>query len=751
MKINKILLSALTVLLIGAAVAGCGGGGDGKETSDSHTAGTDTAAETENADELKPVEGDSFVLNTKSASLTLNVTEKGVSIASLKTSGGTEYITEPCALMLPDTEDVYDYSGAYEFVGERGSEGYAFKYLSGRTEYMAFVVSNKDYGGPFEVFGILKNKSASNIGVMSGRYFDLDVKFAAAPTSYVFRKESGEAEGWTIYNGTRYEGSGIYTKVLSDKASASAEYSTNQDWNCGGDISMMYLDAGTNGMYIAHEWSSGSINARGMSNNGVGIDVRLGQGSFETKLSPEQTMLYPSVYVGAYDGDLDIGSNLYKRWFFNCKAPENLSQNPMEPFVQMDMQIGNDVSDYGIQAIKWDYGWWSNKSVGSWKNEEGSIYVKDPNYLNVIGAGPTTSIDKVMSRLKKFVNNTRDIAEKKGNYPVSMTVYFLLKDTQIFNDPDVPTSVGKYAHPEWFSDRIVTTCPSADLGNEECVAFYQKYMENFFSTFGIQTWRSDFEPICRSSDKSNRHYANGSDVQYWCTVGFGELVDYLIENVEGFRYESCSSGGSMKDIFTMTKATVINTEDTADYMSAHMAFYDSSYCIHPAQLQLPVNALTYIPGSQYYTGTADYMYGLRCQLTGAPMLSNWAGTNYMYKETDAWKTVIAVDYNTKMKPLIREGDLYHVLGRPDGVNWDGLEYILPDGEKGMLMVWKPEGAEDSKTVVLRGLDENATYKVEFTDHTDANCSVSGKELMEKGITLTFTGGVASDVIYLTKI
>ncbi len=329
------------------------------------------------------------------------------------------------------------------------------------------------------------------------------------------------------------------------------------------------------------------------------------------------------------------------------------------------------------------------------------------------------------------------------------TRLILLKDTGLDRD-DVPTSK---RHPEWFSNRVVTIGQSADLGNEDAVKFFQKYLSDFFKSTGVTTWRSDFEPICRSSDKANRHSANGSDVQYWATVGFGELVDYLINNVEGFRYESCSSGGAMKDMFTMTKASVINCNDSADYMSQHLCFYDTSYAIHPAQIQLPVDTLTYHYQEKYkdyYTAPADYMYGLRSQITGAIMLSN-GPSSPDNDERAHWTETIANDYEINLKPLIRNGDLYHILPRPDGKHWDGLEYVdLTSKNKiAAVMLWKPTGAPNTQTVKLRGLSPEANYKLTFTDHTSQNSIKTGKELMESGLTVTFTESVASDIIYLT--
>ena len=862
-------------------------------------------------------EKNEFTLSTKNATLKLKASDRGISVTSLKTKKNS-YVTSSQLVSLPDVGKALTYTGAKAYTGEKGTGGFVFTYSAKGVKYDLYVVSNSSYSGPFEFYGILSNTGNSGVTVRNGSYFDLGVKFAEAPTATTFRKESGVAEGWKIYNGVYYSGSGIYTTELgktgqagsstekcvkinrspytaiffwtgikdtdthtitfyakgtkgekflygyeaahatidgqwqpavrydvdgsytfqkdnewepvtlnlksanqagTDKngkvwntdhqnngfplyiytttaegnpfwidevtingaatqsfngsspadgspfgswvpggnqasveldangysgggsstgyGKAVASYTTNQDWNAGGDISMMYIDTGSQGLYFAQDWSNGKLTAQGGKSNTVALNAMLGTGSFTTSVPAGGSMLLPSVYVGVYDGDIETGSNLYKRWFFNVKAPDNMVSDPNEPLTQQDMQIGNDVSKYGIQSIKWDYGWWTDRAVGSWKAYEGLLDVRSTVYMNAIG-GKT---------LKEFVDDTNS----KG---VKLAMYILLKDTQL-DEAGVPTSVGSNGHPEWFSDRVVTVCPSADLGNAECVAFYQKYMYDFFSKNGVTTWRSDFEPICRSSNKSNRHAANGTDVQYWCTVGFGELVDYLTDNIKGFRYESCSSGGSMKDLFTMTKASVINCADSADYMSLHMSFYDSSYCIHPAQLQLPINSLTYCNGSDYYTGSADFMYGLRCQMTGAVMLSNWVGTNsgQARGETRQWMTTIKVDYNEKLKPLIRNGDMYHILGRPDGRHWDGIEYVDLSAKdiKGAIMLWKPAAApSNSQTVYLRGLNASATYKLSFTDRPDQGCTMTGKQLMEEGLTVIIPEKVGSEIIYITK-
>ncbi|MBO4548439.1 MAG: GH36 C-terminal domain-containing protein, partial [Abditibacteriota bacterium] len=461
----------------------------------------------------------------------------------------------------------------------------------------------------------------------------------------------------------------------------------------------------------------------------------LSDGNMITRLPKGGSMLIPPVYLGVYRGDVDDGSNAFKRWFVREKAPKNMLADPREPLVQQDMQLGYDVAKYGIQLIKMDYGWWSDEKAGpTWRTHEGLLEMHNSDYLKVLS-------DHGCRTLEEYVR-------KAKNAGVGVTMYILLKDTQL-DRKGVPTSVGEYGHPEWFSDVNVTGMGcSADLGNSECVAFYKKYLLDFFKKTGVSTWRSDFEPICRTSPRENRHLAGGNDVQYWATVGFGELVDHLRARLPGFRYESCSSGGSMKDLWTMTRASVINCDDSADYMSLHMSFYDSSYCIHPMQLQIPCNALTYTRGSENYTGTADYLYGLRCQLTGAVMLSNWQGTTD--EDKAYWPYHVKDLYEKRLKPLIRNGDLYHILPRPDGIRWDGLEYFDPDADTGAVMLWKPSDEEGkTKTVRLRGLDPDREYRLDFEDRSGQSFRAKGAGLLEKGLAVTIQEPAGSEIVWIS--
>jgi len=762
---QKQLSLILAALILASTVTSCGTG-TAKETdmTETNTPETDIIEtepiETDPVETVDPWADTETVRNDKTAfalaslttSIGLEIRENQLYVTSLKTESGVEKITSPTAYALPsyyaidngsDQDFGWTYAGYTAYNDGEGGKGYTFLFedKSIAAALKLTVVARPDMAGPFEFFAYLENNSAIDMLCTPCDFFSVAVDGDSVPTTWRFNKEGGTAEGYKHWDGFYAKGTGIYQTLLSEDVTDTAYNTVNQNWNRSGDIPMMYVDYGTNGVYYALEWTNGLLTAKGLSDGGVNLTVCLSESvdCFYTAV-PDGTSLYlPSVYLGAYDGDVDMGSNIFKHWFLRYKAPDNMWEDENEPLTQQDMQIGIDVAKYGIQQIKWDYGWWSDEIVtGSWRTNEGYLEVRNSSYLSVMeSVGAAT--------LAEFVQKAKEVG-------VNVTAYVLLKDTELDME-GVPTSVGEHGHEEWFSNICITGVgDSADLGNEECVEFYKNYLYNFFSTTGVNTWRSDFEPICRQSDQENRHLALEYDTEYWCTVGFRDVVDHLINNIDGFRYESCSSGGSMKDFFTMTKASVINCDDSANFMSLHMSFYDSSYCIHPAQLQLPCNAMSFTPGAQYYYGIGDYDYGFRTILTGGVMLSNWTGTTQ--EDITYWEKYIPNIYNKIMKPLIRYGDLYHILPRPDGIHWDGLEYIDADSEnviKGLVMLWKPTDTEGpQKTVKLRGLESETVYQLTFEDRPQQNCRKTGAELMENGLTVTIEGESGSEMIWISE-
>lgn len=89
-------------------------------------------------------------------------------------------------------------------------------------------------------------------------------------------------------------------------------------------------------------------------------------------------------------------------------------------------------------------------------------------------------------------------------------------------------------------------------------------------------------------------------------------------------------------------------------------------------------------------------------------------------------------YKRALRPLIRSVDLYHVSARPDGVHWDGIEYVSPDGARGVLYAFRGSGDEGAHHFVLHGLRAGHSYRLHFQDQTAPDSSRSAEALLREG-------------------
>ena len=129
------------------------------------------------------------------------------------------------------------------------------------------------------------------------------------------------------------------------------------------------------------------------------------------------------------------------------------------------------------------------------------------------------------------------------------------------------------------------------------------------------------------------------------------------------------------------------------------------------------------------------VYEFRSASLGAPYWHPDApnGGNGGPKWSDAQKLAIkrAVNtYKTKIRPLVRTGNLYHILPRPDDKVWDGFEYFDPVSKKGAIYIFRPNNPQSRQVVKLKGLEPKTSYCLSCEDGSIQPQRASGEDLME---------------------
>jgi len=721
--------------------------------------------------------GPENTLTSVGETITLNVVEDKLYITNLATlETGENKLMDNSELMLPifskkfrddgdknvAVEWKYDTALEYEeMVNGVLTTGvvYKFKELTQNLELRVYILIRPELAGPFEIYMEIDNLNDSEYRI------ELDNGFTSFATKVIdpadtnivrIASESYSAEGAQSNDGVvRYEGEGIYiTNVAETDQKTITSSRKDFQWN-GRHYLAQFIDRTNDGVFIGLGWTTGRVSSRIQNNGSIVTKAYIvdGNGNFSTRIPAGDTFEIPSVYVLPYEGNMDAGSNAFKSWFFDCKTVSILRDSDALPLLQYGGDLGDPVrmQNMGFDSIAWDYGWYT----GYYYSSSGPHFAEGAWTLLADGIDAPGETFKSISEYGALLDELG----------LNFTTYLLLHENLDLNHE--PTEeYGEFnsiTHPEWFASQVHPTARLADLGNVDCVAYLKEKLENFFKICNVDQWRTDFEPIAVYSDKENRHDANGSDVAYWCTVGFTEIIQHLYDTVEGFKFESCNSGGGNKDLYIAELATFFNCDDSANYLSMRTSFYDSSYLIHPAQLEMPIQPHVWDPqfyeynfpkveepvveeGDAYDFQDAMLKMGFRTGLHGFPQWATVPDYTYYY---DIYTHL----YKEKVKPLVREAELYHILPRPDGINWDGIMYADPDTEreiKGLVFLYKPSiHTTDTYNVVFDGLYEDTLYQLTFEDRPEQNCTATGASLMTDGIDVEIKY-VGSELIWITE-
>ena len=727
--------------------------------------------------------GPENTLSSVNESVTLNVNENKLYLSNLITMRNSENkLSDNSEFLLPKYIKIekkkialnWEYVSALKYENKEINgvltDGlvYTFSEAAQGLALRVICVVRPEISGPFEIYMEIDNLNDFETRIaLDGGFASVSTKVKDPASTNIVRiaSEGFIAEGHAqnadalnnenLNNGIMYEGTGIHTFNLADGAKLIASERSDFQSN-GGCYLAQFIDRTEDGVFIALNWTIGKVWSKVEKDGTVVTKSSLSndEGEFSTIVQPKDTFIIPSVYIMPYEGDIDDCSNIFKSWFFDCKVVPVLRDSNELPYVQIDSQMTpEDAKAAGIDSIKYDYGWWSGYGFTA----------EVPLPYESAWVPMADGLDSARDTFESFKNYGARLDELGLNF----AVYILLHESldEEGNPTDKYGEFNALTHPEWFSNQKHPFCRLADLGNVECVEFLKTTLEKFFKNTNADQWRTDFEPIAAYSDQKNRHDANGSDVSYWCTVGFTEIVKHLYDTVEHFKFESCNSGGGNKDLYTAELATFFNCDDTANYLSLRASFYDSSYIIHPAQLEIPCNTETFNPNCEQYffpvipepTVAGGEMYdftdamfdmGFRSTIIGIPMWAPWTGN----VPADYYKEYATI-YKEKVKPLVREAELYHILPRPDGVNWDGIMYADPDSEneiKGVVFLFKPSvEVPDTYNVLFDGLYEDTMYQLIFEDRSEQNCFVKGSDLMTKGLDVEIKY-IGSEMIWITE-
>ncbi len=550
--------------------------------------------------------------------------------------------------------------------------------------------------GPIRHSMFITNQSGQPITIYEQETFDIHVAGPKADTRVWYFSDDGSLPDKT----------GAYCdRLTSDYRKTLAITSAGQDW-----IPYVAFDSnGACGVYIGWEWSNGRI---AMASDGTSRGVTLKAGirdDFRTDLAAGETFQIPPGFLGAYAGDIDDAGNSVRRYLFNYNMPARLRNDP------------------GYPKVEWNAFAATGKGQGSWDPTEKKYY--------------------------PFIDDIAPLGFEEVVIDINWWSSYGTKPGHIVTDaadwPSGMAAAAKYAHDRGLRFGLYDNQPeplTSERGKRDRIGEIEFLLRNLHADF----YRSDATagPVIQGSfGKGHRaHYPE--EVLYWATKGFYEVLDTLYARNPTFLWEDCSGGGTIKDFGASRRAAKIQNQDRYYPLDARQSFYDASFVFPPMQVAALVGAWSdwQATGSVYEFRSASL--GAAYWHPDAPNGGN-GGPVWSAQQKAQIKKAVAT-YKTKIRPLVRNADLYHIFPRPDGKHWDGIEYYEPAAKRGVVYLFKTVAGTDTVQVKLRGLRPDGRYRVSFEDGSNPAGERSGRELAG-GIGVTLRGELASELMFFEEI
>jgi hypothetical protein len=520
-------------------------------------------------------------------------------------------------------------------------------------------------------------------------------------------------------------------------------------------IEFIYSSQGMQGGWFAGIEFSGRTRIA-LRHDGDTLQTTLGLNAdpamFRTRLSAGGSFETPTVFLGTFTGGIDGAGNQLRPWVravLNNPATWNDPQYPLTVSnswgsgMQVDealaLRMMNDTRELGLEMFHLDAGWF--RGVGDWYPD-----------VNKFPHGLAFLSEQAHGRKLRFGLWVDWSQAGIDASPGALNVHDPKTNDWLVND------VPRDWKPEEFKGQ------TTDLGVPAAHDYAAKEVKRIVEDYHLDMLEHDGYLVAQGCTKDDHPHAapnhssesilhdsgfdfvtasNSTDVSYHAVRSYYEIYEKLRQEHIGLLLEICNDGGRMVDFGSAAHGDYFSITDTYDPLSNRRAFWDTSYALPPAMLESYIENW---PTPQLN----NFRYMLRSGMMGwmTIMLDTTTWTTEQHLTA---KQAFAL-YKEKLRPLIRDAELYHVSNRPDGIRWDGVEYWNPAKKDGVLYAFRGSTPDESKHAFrLAGLDRNGTYDLHFEDGSSPDRRASGASLMADGLVVELKEPFSSDLIFLTDV
>lgn len=513
-----------------------------------------------------------------------------------------------------------------------------------------------------------------------------------------------------------------------------------------------HADAEEAGWYLGIEFSGRTRITLGRSGDSITGEAGLNPapGPYRTRLAAGETFETPAIFVGAFAGGPDAAGNILRRWVRAALNNPLTLGNPSYPLLvsnswgsgmaineEQAHRMMQDAAGLGLEMFHLDAGWF--RGLGDWvSNPE-----KFPHGVEAVA----DYAHKLRLRFGLWMDWTQ---AGESAHPGALNVH----------DPGIRDWLTTDPPAHWKQDEFKGI--TIDIGYSPAKQWAQGRVMKVIRDFHLDMLEHDGYLVAQGCDRQDHPHApldaagakrymdegfpwvegsNSTDVSDHATRAYYEIQAALRRQFPALLLEICNDGGRMVDFGSAAHGDYFSITDAYDPLGNRRAFFDASYVLPPAMLE------TYV--EKWPTPRIEnFRYMLRSGMLGWFTLMQ-DSTAWSNEQHEVARAEFAL-YKSKLRPLIREGDVYHVSERPDGVRWDGMEYFRPAVRSGVLYAFRGSTAEGSHVFRLRGLREGGVYKVRFQDRSSEDYTATGEQLMRSGIRVEERVANSSELVFFEE-
>jgi hypothetical protein len=513
-------------------------------------------------------------------------------------------------------------------------------------------------------------------------------------------------------------------------------------------------NGGQSGWYVGLEFSGRTRLTLERTASGLRAAAGLNPnpGPFKTRLTPGESFETPIAFLGGTTGGIDATGNVLRRWVRNVLTNPMDWQNPNYPTLvnnswgsgmeideALALRMLRDSAELHFEMFHIDAGWF--RGVGDW--------YPDP---------------------RKFPHGLAPIADEAHRLGLKFGLWVdwtqAALDTQPgalnVRDPKVNNWVLADTPPGWKPEPFKGQ--TIDLGVPEAEAWAQGEVHRIVSAYHLDMLEHDGYLVAQGCDRTDHPHAapdprstrvrkaassfwvessNSTDVSYHAVRAYYSIYSSLRKNHPGLMLEICNDGGRMVDFGSAAHGDYFSITDTYDPLSNRRAFYDASHVLPPAMLETYVEKWP-VPRIE------NFRYMLRSGMMGwlTIMLDTTAWSLEQHRVAKAEFDL----YKSQLRPFIRDAELYHISPRPDGIHWDGMEYFDPARKAGVVFAFRSWiENQESQTFRLMGVRSDKVYNLHFQDQTSPDQQMTGRALIEKGLTVSLPAPNSSELIFIKEV